>query len=126
MKRDWDLIRQILLACEATPPGQRLNQAAFPGLDKATVFEHVRMLTEAGYIKASLLPLHTGEGGGEFVILHLVWDGYDLLAKMKSDTWWAKIKQVAAEKGLSLTFDVIKTLALPAAKGLLGMDPTSV
>ena len=47
---------------------------------------------------------------------------FDLLAKMKSDAWWSKVKKTAADKGLTLTFDVIKTLALPAAKGLLGLD----
>ena len=122
MKRDWDLIRQILLTCEAAPPSHRIGSQAFPGLDKATVFEHVRILADEGYVQAKLMPFSTGVGGGEFMISHMAWDGHDLLAKMKSDTWWAKIKTVAAEKGLSLTFDVVKSLALPAAKSLLGLE----
>ena len=121
MKRDWDLIRQILLTCEAAPPSKKLNPGDFGDIDKAALFEHVRLLTDAGYIDARLMPFHTGQGGGEFVITNLVWDGHDLLAKMKSDTWWAKIKKVSADKGLSLTFDVIKALATPAAKSLLGL-----
>lgn len=122
MKRDWDVIRKILLTCEAAPSGQRITSRAFPDLDKAVVFEHVRILTDAGYLEADLKPSSTGAGGGEFMILYMAWDGHDLLAKMKSDTWWAKIKKVAADKGLTLTFDVIKTLALPAAKELFGLD----
>lgn len=125
MKRDWDLIRQILLTCEDAPSGQHIGPNAFPALDKAVVFEHVRILADAGYLEARLLPFSTGASGGEFVILRLAWDGYDLLAKMKSDTWWNKIKQVAADKGLPLTFDVIKALAMPVAKGLLGLDDVS-
>ena len=86
------------------------------------MFEHVRILADEGYVQAKLMPFSTGDGGGEFMISYMAWDGHDLLAKMKSDTWWAKIKTVAAEKGLSLTFDVVKSLALPAAKALLGLE----
>lgn len=121
MKRDWDLIRHILLSCEAAPPSKKLNPGDFGDVDQALLFEQVRLLTEAGYLNTKLQPLHTGQGGGTFLILNMAWDGHDLLAKMKSDTWWAKIKKTAADKGMSLTFDVIKALALPAAKGLLGV-----
>lgn len=122
MKRDWDLIRYILLTCEEAPTSKKLNANDFGDTNKAVLFEHVRLLTEAGYLDAKLMPLHTGEGGGAFVIMRLAWDGHDLLAKMRSDAWWAKIKNAAADKGLSLTFELIKSLALPAAKGLLGLD----
>lgn len=121
MKRDWDLIRHILLTCEEAPPSKRLNPQDFGTTDKAVLFEHVRMLADAGYLDARLMAFHTGQSGGEFVILNLLWDGHDLLAKMKSDAWWSKIKKVAADKGLSLTLDVIKAVATPAAKSLLGL-----
>lgn len=58
MKRDWDVTREILLRCEAAPPGPRIGPDAFPALDEAVVFEHVRILTEAGYLEARLLPSH--------------------------------------------------------------------
>lgn len=122
MQRDWDLIRKILLATDAALPGERLGERHFPGENGAVLFEHVRLLKEAGYLEAALSPSKSGKGGGMFLIDRLAWDGHDLIAKMKSEAWWSKVKKTAADKGLTLTFDVIKALALPAAKGLLGMD----
>ena len=122
MHRDWDLIRKILLATDAALPGERLGERHFPGENTAILFEHVRILKESGYLEAAVSASKSGRGGGMFLIDRLTWDGHYLLAKMKSDAWWSKVKKTAADKGLTLTFDVIKTLALPAAKGLLGLD----
>lgn len=122
MHRDWDLIRRILLATEAALPGDRLGENHFQGENSAVLFEHVRLLKEAGYLEAAVSPSKSGKGGGMFLIDRLGWDGHDLLAKMKSDAWWSKIKKAAADKGVSLTFDLVKTLALPAAKSVLGID----
>ncbi len=123
MKRDWDLLRRILLTCEAATPGARIGPDAFEGVDRPTLFQHVKLLDEGGYVDARLMRyLDNTTGGGDFVILGLSWEGHDLLAKMASDTWWAKIKAFAADKGLALTFDVVKALAAPAAKSLLGLE----
>jgi len=122
MHRDWELVRRILLATDAAAPGERLAERHFPGEEPANLFEHVRMLKEAGYIEAVVSASKTGRGGGMFLIDRLVWDGHDLLAKMRSDTWWSKIKTAAAAKGLPLTFELVKELALPSAKQLLGLD----
>jgi len=122
MHRDWDLVRRILLAADEARPGERLAERHFPGEVPANLFEHVRMLKEAGYIEAAVSPSRSGAGGGMFLIDRLVWDGHDLLAKMRSDTWWAKIKAAAAEKGLPLTFELVKELALPSAKQMLGLN----
>jgi hypothetical protein len=121
MKRDWDLVRRILLTVEEAAPGAHVMSHQFPDLDNPTLFEHVKVLKNAGYLEAQLLPLKTGHGGDDFVILGLPWDGHDLLAKMRSDTWWAKIKATAKEKGIEFTFDVVKTLAGPAAAAVLGI-----
>lgn len=120
MQRDWDVIRKILLTCEAAPAGQPVQENAFPGVDRAILFEHVKMLNDIGYIDARLMHIIGPEVGG-FVIMGLRWDGHDLLAKMRSKMWWERLKAIAAEKGLDLTWDVIKALALPAAKSVLGM-----
>ena len=124
MQRDWDLVRKILLATDAAPPGKRLGQRDFPRVDHAVLFEHVRLLKESGCVAATLSPSKSGDGGGMFMIDRLVWNGHDLLATMRSDTWWSKVKKSAVERGLTLTFEVVKELALPAAKQLLGIDPT--
>lgn len=83
----------------------------FDGLDPKIVFGHVQLLADAGYINASLMTYYTGEGGGEFMINSMPWDGHDLLAQMRSETIWQRIKATAKSKGIELTFDAVKALS---------------
>lgn len=126
MQRDWDLVRHILLrANDAVPPALLVpRDFATPTGGQAhdiLVFEHVLMLQRSGYVEATITESKTGSGGGHFMLKRMTWDGHDLLAKMRSDTWWGKIKATAKDKGLELTFDLIKTLAGPAAAQVLGI-----
>ena len=52
MKRDMDLIREILLAIETIGPPQGLARLDLPGHDPETVSYHVRLLDQAGLITA--------------------------------------------------------------------------
>lgn len=119
MKRDWNLIRTILLAAEDLPAGGHLNAKDFAWPDHGALVEHVHLLVEEGYIEAAV---RAAGPNGTFVIRRLLWDGHDLLAKMRSEGWWNQMKALAAKKGVELTFDVIKSLAMPA---LAHLFPTS-
>ncbi len=121
MKRDWELIRRIMLAAESAAPGQKLSASAFPGEDAGALFEHVRLLKEVGMLDAAVRPSFTGAGGGAFVIHRLLWTGFDALDQWKSDTWWNKVKSMAQEKGMSITFELLADLAKPTGLKLLGM-----
>lgn len=54
MKRDPDLIRDILFAVEAPPPGQHLSEQSLvlDGFSPEVIGEHVLMLSTAGFIEA--------------------------------------------------------------------------
>jgi hypothetical protein len=111
LKRDWDLIRKILLAAEDMPAGGHLNANDFNWPDNGVLVEHVQLLVDERYIEAAV---RAARPNGVFVIRRLLWDGHDLLAKMRSEGWWNQMKALAAKKGVELTFDVIKSLAMPA------------
>lgn len=115
MRRDWDLIRDILVTCEDAAPGHLLQSGDFAEPDKARLVEHVMLLDQANFLQATRLL-----GSEEFVIQDFNWSGHDLLAQMRSDTWWAKTKKLAADKGVELTFAVIKELAPIALRSMIG------
>ncbi|MCB0207735.1 MAG: DUF2513 domain-containing protein [Anaerolineae bacterium] len=94
MKRDPDLIRNILLILEKTPHGETEQFEQSDLLDQlaiaATVDFHLRLLTEAGLIT----PDEGGDGR-----LRLTWDGYEFLDAARSDDNWQKVKKAMERTG---------------------------
>lgn len=118
MKRDWDLIRDILTAAEAKPAGTGLYHAELTDHDRETVAAHIEMLDDAGYVDATV----QRQLSGSFAVAHInkiTSSGYDLLDSIRSQTVWTKIKTVAKDKGIEVTFDTIKALAAYAVSQIL-------
>ncbi|SOD25319.1 Hypothetical protein SAMN05518800_1849 [Variovorax sp. YR752] len=142
MKRDWDLIRDQLLAIEqdedfmkspilgGSPDAPKWadDQAEAEYVTALTehrktqerVFGHLEMLVDNGYIDG--LKIRRGSGGFGCTLMHprLTMAGHDLLDTMRSEPLWDKIKSTAKTKSIELTFDTIKGLAGFALKSLLG------
>jgi hypothetical protein len=122
MKRDLDLVRTILFRIQNAPPDQRLADIAVEGHDPRTVSEHVRMLIAAGLLDGAMYDV-MGDEPTEFSVDRLTWDGHEYLDSVQNDTVWASVKASAKEKGLTLSFDVAKALALAKMRVLLGLPP---
>ncbi len=114
MKRDLDVIRQILFAVENGAKGQ----ISIPELDNDTVAYHVRMLIDANFIAGSV---SRDRGGLLALVSHLTWDGHDFLDAARDDDRWTKTKTAVKEKGGSVAFDVVKQLLSSLAKVALGI-----
>ena len=74
MKRDWDLIRNLLLEIEEKTPEKILSTSDFKG-DTKTIGYHLTLLIEAGLVKS----LDTGTLSSRFSckIFRLSWSGHD-------------------------------------------------
>jgi len=121
MERDWDLIREILLKLEKKGPDQTALTAEDFSKDKVPeVGYQVQLLQEAGLVDARLLDDVT-----VFFVLRLTWAGHELLDAIRNDTVWARTKQSFLSKGLSMTFDLVKSVAVGIATEYLksGMCP---
>jgi hypothetical protein len=142
MKRDWDLIREQLLAIEedrdfrtqvvgsvANEPEWEDGQTEADYLAARAdyearserVFGHLRLLIESGYIDG--LTVERGLSGEYYYAVfkpRLTMAGHDFLETIRSKTLWEKIKSTATEKSLELSIDVIKALTPLALKGVLG------
>jgi hypothetical protein len=119
MKRDWDVVRDVLLKVEAIPPEERgkVAIAADEGGD-LTEPEHAALLCGAGFIDGRVIrPMN---GRPHVMILSLTWQGYELLDTIRSKTVWERIKATAQEKGVDLTFDAVKAIAPWALKAVPG------
>jgi len=118
MKRDWDLIREILAALEARDSTRGgLAPEAFANHPEDLVAYHFYLLDQAGLIDADIKK--TGNAGIFGIARNLSWGGHELLDKMRSDTLWKKITTTLKSKGLELSFEAIKTAATVGIEQLL-------
>lgn len=141
MKRDWDLLREQLLAIEEDKDFRTAILGAVPDKPEWTdnkteaeyvaalteyrkaetrIMGHLEMLVDNGYVDGVMI--RRGSGGFSYGLTspRLTMAGHDLLDTMRSEPLWEKIKSMAKTKGIELTFDTIKSLAGFALKSLLG------
>lgn len=116
MKRDMELIRELLLRTEAAGPHEMVGDRDLEGWDVPVVADHIRQLTEKRYVEA--LGSHSG-----YSIHRLTFDGHDYLASISDDAVWAKVKGKITEMGGALPFEVVKALGTAYLKAKLGLEP---
>jgi len=104
MKRDFDLIRALLLEVE------RDSGADLSGFTEDQVKYHKALLVEAGLAEGvvkSSSRSHTEIPDAVF-IRKLTWDGHEFLDQARQVTVWKRAKEHLAKQGLELTFDALK------------------
>ena len=108
MKRDWDYIRDLLLAIESEEEiYSRQN-----GGEENIFFYHLQLLTEKGYVIGPSVGTYLdGEKYVTDVTPRLSMEGHDLLDTLRSQGLWERIKTGSKERGVELTFESIKIAA---------------
>ncbi|MGH8497285.1 MAG: DUF2513 domain-containing protein [Methylococcales bacterium] len=81
---------------------------------------NMRLLSEAGYIKAIIV--ESSEGVGLIVAAiatRLTNPGHELLDTIRAESVWGKIKDTFKAKGVEMTFDLVISLGKKIAESLL-------
>ena len=115
MKRDMDLIREILLQVEAreNPNSWKVEKVEIEGRDNQEIDGHVHLLLEAGFVGA------TSAGGP---VNRLTWEGHELLDSICDPTVWATVTEKLKEVGGAASLEVVRALAVGVVKDQLGLD----
>ncbi|MDX1071080.1 DUF2513 domain-containing protein [Sinorhizobium medicae] len=110
MKRDMDLVRDLLLQIEEFDQGYGGDVEIEPGdHEPQVVAEHLRLLLEARLIEGDAVP------DDEYAFDHilptrLTWSGHDFLETVRDPEIWKKTKEGAlSAKGFTL--DLLQDLA---------------
>jgi DNA-binding transcriptional ArsR family regulator len=115
MKRDLDLVRELLLALEAAETS--LTVPALAGYSGELVSYHFLLLRDAGLVTLDERgPPHRRKSG-----YRLTWEGHELLDAAREPHRWQKAKSLIEAAG-GVTFDVLKTLLTDLAKQTLGLS----
>ena len=125
MKRNMDLIRQLLLCIERETSTQ--YDFGIEGVDEFEKWYNVDLLIQANFIRGVEVSW-SSDGLGPSVYLKglvsMTWQGHDFLDAVRDDTVWSEAKEQVSARGLdmqSLTFDVVKTLCVSTIEHMLGL-----
>ena len=129
MKRDMELTRKILLTIEDRHDPQDDSSMAQSfiftlegGYSESEVDYNLSLLLEADLVNGRG---SWSMGGTYHVALNgLTWAGHDFLDAIRQDVVWQGVQDKAKQAGLSafsLSFEVLKNLAVSVAKEHLGL-----
>lgn len=119
MKRDNDLIRDILLKVEDASQPLTLDTLEIEDFESGPVAYHVQLLDEAGYIHAIF---NWGDDIiQQAIIERLTWQGHEFLDSVRDDTTWSHTKSTIASTVGSASFEVVKALATSFTLRALGL-----
>ena len=110
MKRDWDLIKKILLEIEQdTTDPMNFVQLSIEGYEDLTIDCHIRLLGEAGLVHVTS---RSTMKGTIYQCTSLTWDGHEFLDLARNDTVWrrvmSKIGNVGGTVGIGTLTDLLK------------------
>ena len=115
MQRNWDTIREILSRLEEVTTEQGCLQLSnFPEEKRAEISYHMELLMEAGLVSGQMSKT-IDPGPYDFLAIRLTWQGHEFLDTIRSDTVWQKTKKSFLSKGISMTFDLVKSVASDVA-----------
>jgi DNA-binding HxlR family transcriptional regulator len=117
MKRDFELIRTLLLQIEQSPAGEIIQIIAHDeGISGAVVAEHLKLLIDAGLVEGEVYSVSSPA----FAIQGLTWQGHDFIEKARNDVIWKKVITEAKTKGYAITISLLSDLLTNAVKTGMG------
>ena len=112
MKRDLDLIRNMLLLIERCPdvPPKTLRLESFLDIsgDAQIISLHLELLKEAGFIEAKVRSVQ--DGVKDYDIRRITFAGYEYLDSIRDAKIWRDVKRRISAVG-GATVEIVKSVA---------------
>lgn len=110
MKRDMDIIREILLRLE-----QHDYIDEIEGHSAKEIAYHVSLLEGAGLVTQDIYS-NLFLNGSMLDGIRITWAGHEFLDSSRNASVWKKAKDIAIEKTGALSFEVLKTVLVQLGK----------
>ena len=118
MKRDMDLVRQILLDLSETDESLEASVFVTKKWDENLVGYNMVIMAEAGLINIT----RSGTLGNPYYYVcadSLTWEGNEFLSAVKNEGVWSKVKKKVAKTASDAPLEVFKTLAIKTLTELM-------
>lgn len=121
MKREMELVREILLRLEKSDQGVDSAEIVVAEFGPSQIGHHCKWMLQAGLVEG-LDGRTMGDVFPVYLSLELTWDGHEFLETIRDPQRWEKTKQVLRKSGswaTDLLTEVARRLALQAAEQFL-------
>jgi Hypothetical protein (DUF2513) len=113
MKRDMDLVRELLRKIEEHPRAELTGRLQCEGRSEEEVNYHIVLAHDAGFIEAVNA---FSTDGLDWIPQRLTWEGHEFLEAARDDALWQKAKDATRSKGGGLTLEVLKAVLVELSK----------
>lgn len=128
MKRDMELVRQILLALEETDRfrlsvDELVDQ--LPNANRNSIVWHLVVMEEGGLVALGKLDVSTNWKIQEHEVIETVrihWNGHEFIAAAMNETVWRKAQRQAGDMFKSLSLGTLLALLQAVMKQELGLQ----
>jgi hypothetical protein len=120
MKRDMNLVREILAWTENQEHGFVSDNPKVEGYSEEEIGYHIYMMNEAGLVMAHDIT-SMADKSPRALLLRLTWGGYEFLGATKDDTIWSKARNTILKTTTSITFDLLMEWLKAEAREKLGL-----
>lgn len=123
MKRDLELLREIVARAEAAEIGDVVRSDGFPGRRGQDVAAHMLLLKEAGLVDAAFTHVRGFPVPPVGEVYRLTHQGHDFLDAARDEDVWERLRTELA-RGRHLPLSVVFKLLLTYSEQQLGLaDP---
>ena len=125
MKRDPNLLRDVMLFLESVPSDTKTFgspiQAAIPGVDPYDLGDHVEQLREIGFIDG-VVHFYGRQSQPKIIVDRITTAGHDFIQTIAKDSVWEKVKSGVLSSGKAWTLELLADYAKALAKDTLGLS----
>lgn len=115
MKRDLELVREILLRVEDADRPISSDEIVVGRFTDEEIRYHLALMMERNLIDGTFAQ-DDSRTISKAVVLGLTWDGCDYLDAIRDMRVWSRVKKAIRESVGSTTFEVVKAVAVKAAE----------
>ena len=122
MKRDMELIRQVLLAAEKNEDPYELIDPKFEGRNEIAISYHIALADDAG-----LLHGHDRSAIGVFRWSAglLTWEGHEFVEAARDDTVWKEALAITGKSGDGVVFEILKKALMQVLEKRAGLEKSA-
>jgi hypothetical protein len=120
MKRDLDLVREVLLQIEGLPAGPPA-QYRTSEIEDPVLLAHFELVIASGLVIGKIARSQ-GTRGDVISISGLSWEGHEWLEMVRSQAMWNEVKSALLDNGGALTFELTKEVATKLLRVRLGLS----
>lgn len=120
MKRDLDLLREIMLKIEESDENLDITCLTDVSSKYALISFHVQLLIDSDFIEATPISIMR-QSFENYIITRLTSHGCDYLDSVRDEGVWSKTKSSLIQVGSSASLDIIKQLAGKIILNSLGL-----